>query len=359
MQKLYHVFVSSTYADLNEERQKVSQAIGKAGHVPEGMELFPASSQKQLDFIKRVIDRCDYYVVIVGGRYGSLADENVSYTEQEYNYASERGLSTLAFLHRHTDNLAVKKVDTEPSHVEMLAAFREKLQQSAMVDFWENPAELATAVVVALQQEITIRPGVGWVRGDQAADPQLFEELAKSRLRIAELESQRAVTTAEGASLSFPPDIAAPDATFVLAYKVVETVAADDSDPSVVLDEKVDDTISWRDAFIVLSDYIDRNLPEDELVDFLGITLSRRRFGRVVNDRRRTVDVITSAKKLRYQYEALGLISAITEERESKSAVRALSPSIWPQRTKPVVVWKLTAKGRQYVAHEMAEKRAG
>jgi len=67
MDKLFHVFVSSTYSDLQEERSRVSEGLSKAGQVPEGMEIFPASSQKQIDFIKSVIDRCDYYVVIVGG----------------------------------------------------------------------------------------------------------------------------------------------------------------------------------------------------------------------------------------------------------------------------------------------------
>jgi hypothetical protein len=78
MDKVYQVFVSSTYADLADERRRVSETLAKAGYVPAGMELFPATDQKQLEFIKRVIDRCDYYVVIIGGRYGSLADDNAA-----------------------------------------------------------------------------------------------------------------------------------------------------------------------------------------------------------------------------------------------------------------------------------------
>jgi hypothetical protein len=77
MEKLYQIFVSSTYADLADERRRVSETLSKAGYIPAGMELFPATDQRQFEFIKRVIDRCDYYVVIVGGRYGSLADDNI------------------------------------------------------------------------------------------------------------------------------------------------------------------------------------------------------------------------------------------------------------------------------------------
>lgn len=72
MEKIFHVFVSSTYSDLIDERKKVSEAVAKAGFVAEGMEIFPASSQKQMDFIERVIDRCDYYILIVAGRWLSL-----------------------------------------------------------------------------------------------------------------------------------------------------------------------------------------------------------------------------------------------------------------------------------------------
>src|SRR6266705_2980965 len=73
IEKVYQVFVSSTYADLADERRRVSETLAKAGFISAGMELFPATDQQQLSFIQRVIDRCDYYVVIIGGRYGSLA----------------------------------------------------------------------------------------------------------------------------------------------------------------------------------------------------------------------------------------------------------------------------------------------
>jgi hypothetical protein len=60
MDKRYQVFVSSTYADLKEERQRVIQALMEMDCIPAGMELFPAADQEQFEFIKRVIDDCDY-----------------------------------------------------------------------------------------------------------------------------------------------------------------------------------------------------------------------------------------------------------------------------------------------------------
>lgn len=37
-----------------------------------------------------MLDDCDYYILIVGGRYGSLDDDGTGYTEKEYNYALQK-----------------------------------------------------------------------------------------------------------------------------------------------------------------------------------------------------------------------------------------------------------------------------
>jgi hypothetical protein len=50
------VFVSSTFQDLQEERQEVIQALLELDCIPSGMELFPAANEDQWTLIKRVID---------------------------------------------------------------------------------------------------------------------------------------------------------------------------------------------------------------------------------------------------------------------------------------------------------------
>src|SRR3972149_6915406 len=105
MEKRYQVFVSSTYTDLKEERQHVIKALMEVNCIPSGMELFPAADEEQWAFIKRVIDDCDYYLLIIGGRYGSVTSEGISYTEMEYEYALKIGQPILAFLHGNPDEL--------------------------------------------------------------------------------------------------------------------------------------------------------------------------------------------------------------------------------------------------------------
>lgn len=80
MDKRYQVFVSSTYSDLQNERQKVMHTLMNMNCIPVGMEFFPSTDEEQFSYIKRVIDDSDYYVLIVGGRYGSLSEEGISYT---------------------------------------------------------------------------------------------------------------------------------------------------------------------------------------------------------------------------------------------------------------------------------------
>jgi len=99
MDKKYQVFVSSTFRDLQDERKQVIQALLELDCIPCGMELFQASDDDQWTLIKRVIDDCDYYLVVIAGRYGSMKD-GVSYTEREYDYAVSQNKPVIAFLHQ-------------------------------------------------------------------------------------------------------------------------------------------------------------------------------------------------------------------------------------------------------------------
>lgn len=98
MDKKLQVFVSSTYTDLLEERQAAVQAILDAGHIPAGMELFKAG-KSQMKTIQKWIDDSDIYMLILGGRYGSIEEESgLSYTELEYRYALSKNMPVFAIV---------------------------------------------------------------------------------------------------------------------------------------------------------------------------------------------------------------------------------------------------------------------
>lgn len=98
MNKKLQVFVSSTYTDLIEERQAAVEAILDAGHIPAGMELFKAG-KSQMKTIQKWIDESDVYMLILGGRYGSIEEESgLSYTELEYKYALSKNMPVFAIV---------------------------------------------------------------------------------------------------------------------------------------------------------------------------------------------------------------------------------------------------------------------
>ena len=105
--KRYQVFVSSTYDDLQDERKEVMQALLELDCIPAGMELFPASSEDQWSLIKRVIDDCDYYILIIGGRYGSVGPDGISYTQMEFEYALKTGKPIISFIHKNPASIPV------------------------------------------------------------------------------------------------------------------------------------------------------------------------------------------------------------------------------------------------------------
>src|SRR6476646_3341217 len=109
MDKRFQIFISSTYADLKEERRRVIQTVMELDCIPAGMELFPAADEEQFEFIKKVIDDCDYYLLIIGGRYGSTTSDGVSYTEKEYEYAVSKGIKVIALIHGNPDEIPFEK----------------------------------------------------------------------------------------------------------------------------------------------------------------------------------------------------------------------------------------------------------
>jgi hypothetical protein len=190
MDKRYQVFLSSTYGDLKDERQKVIQTLMEMDCIPSGMELFPAADEEQWEFIKKVIDDCDYYLLIIGGRYGSTTAEGISYTEKEYDYAIDRGLKVIAFLHEDPDTIPSGKTDKNPALAEKLAQFRAKVQQNRLIRSWKTAGELPGLVSLSLSKTIKTYPAVGWVRATAAGTSELLAEIHTLRKENEELRSK-------------------------------------------------------------------------------------------------------------------------------------------------------------------------
>jgi hypothetical protein len=290
MDKLFHIFVSSTYSDLQEERSRVSEAVSKAGHVPEGMEIFPASSQKQFDFIKHVIDRCDYYVVILGGRYGSMASKNIGFTELEYEYAISKKIPTLAFLHQHPDKIEQSKCELDPAMIAKLAAFRKRLEESSLVDYWVAPDQLATKVVAAIAQEVSNNPGVGWIRGNRAASEDLLNEINNLR---KENEQLRSATPKINVS-----NLAGLDETFVIHYRYRRSYNEPERSSEI--------SLSWREILKIIGPEF-RTLTNTSGIQSALSQYMRDVLGRANQDRTFSM---TDKERILNQMELLGFLKS-------------------------------------------------
>lgn len=191
MEKQFQVFVSSTFEDLAEERQEVMHALLELNCIPSGMELFPAANETQWNIIKKVIEDCDYYMLILGGRYGSIGQDGLSYTEMEYRYALSIGKPTIAFLHRDPGKIIAAKTEATEDGKFKLAEFRSLIEKK-LCKLWDTPQELGSVVSRSLIQLIKSNPAVGWVRANELADREATMELLQLRRRVDELQSELA-----------------------------------------------------------------------------------------------------------------------------------------------------------------------
>jgi hypothetical protein len=244
MDKRYQVFVSSTYADLKEERQKVIQALMEMDCIPAGMELFPAADEEQFAFIKKVIDDCDYYLLIIGGRYGSLTNTGISYTEQEYEYAVSKGLSVIALLHQHPDDIPFGKSEQNPELRANLEQFRERVSQGRLVRFWSSAAELPGIVALSLSKTIKTYPARGWIRADRVASEELLQEI--NQVRKQNLDLLRTVSELQSTPKPKISNLAGLD----------ETIEVSGTYSSRGQDHSWTEKTTWRQIFGLISPYL-------------------------------------------------------------------------------------------------------
>lgn len=238
--KKYQIFISSTYTDLIEPRQKVIESILKQYHFPIGMEMFSAADDEQWDIIKETIESSDFYILLIGSRYGSLTTQGIGYTEKEYDYAKEIGVPILTFLKDDTLPTTPQERETDPIKIQKLQNFREKVQDNKMMEVWKNSDDLAHRVSMALMKEFTRKNRVGWIRGDSISEDASKELLALSR---ENRELKEAISKLEALTNSRKPEL--------------ELVINNNS----LLNISIPDT-DWSDIFIDTPEELSLEIPE-------------------------------------------------------------------------------------------------
>src|SRR5687768_16782808 len=126
MKKNLTVFLCSTYADLNEERQNVLDAIRRLQLKHDSMEFFGARPGLPIETCLAEVRRSDVLVVIVGHRYGSIvSDLGISFSEAEYREGHRLEKPCLVYLRDDNVPVLLKHVERNPDNLRLLEQWKE------------------------------------------------------------------------------------------------------------------------------------------------------------------------------------------------------------------------------------------
>ncbi len=168
---VYRIFLSSTAIDMQDHRQKVSDAIMRMGDLPVAMETFGALPNEPVEVCQNKVRECDALIVMVAHRYGWVpgtdegGDGHRSITWLEVETALVAGKPVFAFLvdmnygwaqPKEQDLLLKAKKKEEIAEVvkkvQALKDFRAFLERKAGLtrETFTTPEDLALKVATSL-----------------------------------------------------------------------------------------------------------------------------------------------------------------------------------------------------------------
>jgi transcriptional regulator with XRE-family HTH domain len=144
---MLRVFVSSTWLDLQPERQAVEQALARLRETKFiGMEYFGSRDETTWEVSLLEVGPTDLYVGIIGGRYGS------GITEQEYRRARELNLPCFIYF-KDEATIGPTDRDAEPEKAERLAQLKEEMRRDHIIGPpFRNPDDLAAKLTADLHR---------------------------------------------------------------------------------------------------------------------------------------------------------------------------------------------------------------
>ena len=154
------IYISSTYSDLKEHREKVYQTLRRMQHDGVAMEDYVATGQHPpLDKCLADVAKSDLYVGIFAWRYGYIPDEGnpqqKSITELEYRQAQQLGKPCFIFLLHEDAPWSRRQMDVvtgEGDRGRRIEEFRQELGKTKLVSFFKTPDQLANLAGAAIHQ---------------------------------------------------------------------------------------------------------------------------------------------------------------------------------------------------------------
>jgi len=139
-----NVFVSSTWLDLQPERQAVEVALQRLRELKfVGMEYFGSREEAPREASVREVDNCQLYIGVFGSRYGS------GITEAEYRRARERRIPCLIYCQAQ---FGTQPELNDANGASRIAVLKEEFRRDHLVTEFSSPQDLAARLTADLHR---------------------------------------------------------------------------------------------------------------------------------------------------------------------------------------------------------------
>ncbi|PTQ89421.1 DUF4062 domain-containing protein [Agitococcus lubricus] len=337
--KRYQVFISATYTDLREERGVLLQTLPSLGCLPTTLEAHTQSLSTMVN-IRRRIDDSDYYILLLGSRYGSLMPSGVSYTHMEYVYAATKQKPILILMHEAPETRAN---DLQEQNVEGKLKFGDfrklLLRERENIVYWRDSRDLAHVLHNAVPNFIRKYPATGWVRiGSTSSLGQLEKECENLRKRVQELEQEREKWLASTAVST--ENLSKGEELFEVQYRCKAYAGGNCQDVYVKT------RLSWNELLVSFGPHLLQAQTEDFMAAKINERLQKNALTEVQADYPKTHAVVEVQitpmcfSTIKMQFRTLGFISKVVKDNDQR---------LW---------WQLSALGERNLANVMSVRRS-
>ena len=193
--RIFKIFISSTFEDLQDQRKQAIEVIFERGHIPIALERFSPANENDLEVIRSAIADCQIYITILGHRYGEIVPgHGISFTELEFNIAEENGLLILVFVlnrqemmnRRELLNEKIEKEKREKYNFPQYERFFENIKH--FKKFWGHNDQFKFLVATAIDDNLHKCNKPGFVREPEDSMKNLLASVSQNEFILDTIE---------------------------------------------------------------------------------------------------------------------------------------------------------------------------
>ena len=176
------IFISSTYKDLASCRAEVEKQLVGLEQAVKGMEYFGSSSDTPLDVCRNKLRECKLMILLIGVSYGSIeSSSGKSYTELEYEYATELGIPVLVYeADLSSPNVGIPLDAIDYENKSRLDTFKLTVEKSHLISRFTSIDDLGKRIAHDVPAELE---KLSFIDSFSASDAVLKTDVAEDALR--------------------------------------------------------------------------------------------------------------------------------------------------------------------------------